>query len=416
MKQLFIALTVGALVSTTTQAANYGMDFNLTMLPASGGMAGVGVARPLEPAAALYGNPAALTQYNDATRFSFGATYYDPSLKVEHDGSVTGAAWADSSKATPYLIPAIAVTQPLGANGVLGFGLTVVSGIGSNFKGAGGPHPAGCSAGGGIFCTSASLDPIAELLVFGANVGYGHRFSDALSGGVAVTLAQGYAQMPLSSNTSSVHAFGARATLGINYDLGATTVGAYYRSPLSITYKNMFNDGPGKFSDTTTIEQPQEFALGIANRALMGGKLLVAVDILYKDWNNAEFYKDIYKSQTVVALGAELTTGAAKWRIGYSHVNSPIKKDVGSSIAGHSSFALNGVSVPLSPPMVQYLQATDAAVIWRDQVTLGLGYDIIKNLRVDSHLGFALNRNEQIGGSNVQAKAWQGGVGLTWNF
>ncbi|MNQ91732.1 hypothetical protein D3C85_1071260 [compost metagenome] len=221
--------------------------------------------------------------------------------------------------------------------------------------------------------------------------------------------------MPLNSDTSSVHAFGARATLGINYDLGATTVGAYYRSPMSMRYQNLFNNGPGKFSDAT-IEQPQEFAFGIANRALMNGKLLIALDVLYKDWSSAEFYKDIYESQTVIATGAELTTGAAKWRIGYSHVNSPIKNDVGSSIAGNNSFALNGVSIPLNPPIVQYLQAVDAAVIWLDQVTLGAGYEINKNLRVDSHLGFALNRSEQIGASNVEAKAWQLGAGLTWSF
>ncbi|UCP11561.1 hypothetical protein K5R88_07995 [Pseudomonas sp. MM213] len=415
MKQPFIALTMGALVSATAQAANYGTDFNLTMLPASGGMAGVGVARPLEPAAALYGNPAALTQFRDATRFSLGATYFEPSLNVEHDGSVTGAAWADDSKASSYLIPAVAITQPLGENDVLGFGFTVVSGVGSDFKGAGGPHPGGCSAGGGVYCTSASLDPNAEMVVFGANVGYGHRFSDALSGGVAITVAQGYAQMPLNSDTSSVHAFGVRATLGINYDVGATTIGAYYRSPMSMRYQNLFNNGPGKFSDTT-IEQPQEFAFGIANRALMNGKLLIALDVLYKDWSSAEFYKDIYESQTVIATGAELTTGAAKWRIGYSHVNSPIKNDVGSSIAGNNSFALNGVSIPLNPPIVQYLQAVDAAVIWLDQVTLGAGYEINKNLRVDSHLGLALNRSEQIGANNVEAKAWQLGAGLTWSF
>lgn len=409
-------IAAGALsAAVAAQAANYGTDLNLTMMPASGGMAGVGIAAPLEPAAALYGNPGSLVQFGDATRFSFGATYYSPSVHVSHDGSVTGAAWSADSKINPYLVPTVAVTMPLGPNDVIGAGLGVVSGVGSDFRGAGGPHPAGCPAGGGVFCTSASLDPNSELLVFGANVGYAHRFGNGLALGAAVTLAQGYAQLPLNSDTSSVHAFGARATVGATYEAGATTLGGYYRSPLQIKYRNLTNDGPGRFNDFK-IEQPQEVALGLAHRGLMGGALLLAADVVWKDWSSASFYRDFYRSQTVVALGAQLTTGAAQWRVGYSQVNNPMKKNPGNSIGGVGSFGLNGVSIPISPAVIQYFQAVDAEVIWRRQVTAGAGYQLAKNLRVDGHLGLALRETDQIGGSEVRAKAWQAGLGATWNF
>lgn len=405
----------GILAVAAAQAANYGTDLNLTMMPASGGMAGVGIAAPLEPAAALYGNPASLTQFASATHFSFGATYYDPSVRVEHDGSVTGAAWSGKSQTKPYLVPTVAVTMPITPNDVVGGGLAVISGVGSDFRGEGGPHPAGCPAGGGVFCTSASLDPNAELVVFGANVGYAHRFSDKFSAGAAVTVAQGYAQLPMNSDTSSVHAFGARATVGGTYEGGPLSVGVYYRSPLKINYKNLTNDGPGQFNDFE-IEQPQEVALGLASRHLMGGALLLALDVVYKDWDSAEFYRDFYKSQTVVALGAQLSTGAAQWRVGYSHANSPMKKSLGNSIGGKSSFGLNGVSIPITPAVIQYFQAVDAEVIWRDQVTAGAGFQLNKNLRIDGHVNFALSEDDQIGGTRVDAKAWQAGVGATWSF
>lgn len=403
--------TVGLFAMTTAHAANYGTDLNLTMMPASGGMGGVGIAAPLEPAAALYGNPGSLTLFGDSTRFSFGATYYDPHVTAEHDGSITGAAWSGTSQVRPYLIPTVSVTMPISPNDVLGAGLAVVSGVGSDFRGEGGPHPAGCPG----LCASASLDPNAELIVFGANVGYAHRFSNNLSAGAAITLAQGYAQLPLNSNTSSVHAFGARATVGATYDGGPFSLGAYYRSPLKINFKNLTNDGPGVFNDFK-IEQPQELAIGLASRHLMGGALLLALDVTYKDWNNAEFYRDFYKSQTVVAVGAQLTTGAAQWRVGYSHANSPIKNDVGSSIGGRSSFGLNGVSIPLSPPVIQYFQAVDAEVIWQDQVSAGVGFQLNKNLRVDGHVNFALSKDDRIGSTRVDARAWQAGVGATWSF
>ncbi len=47
-------------------AANYGTDLNLTMMPAAGGMGGVGIARPQDVGSAVFGNPATLTQYKGA--------------------------------------------------------------------------------------------------------------------------------------------------------------------------------------------------------------------------------------------------------------------------------------------------------------------------------------------------------------
>ena len=411
MKSRQLWLAIGLSTALYAQAANYGTDLNLTMMPAAGGMGGVGVARPQEPAAAVFGNPASLTQFGAKTMFTLGATYYDPTVEVEHNGADTGAPWSAKSKARPYLIPTVAITQPLDSRMTLGLGLTAISGVGSDFRGAGGSHPAGCPP----VCASASLDPNAELILFGANAGLGYQINDNLAVGLTITVGNGYAQTPLVSNTASVHGFGVRATAGVNYELGPTTVGAYYRSPLSINYKHLTNDGPGIFNDFR-IEQPQEFAFGIANSSLLGGNLLLALDVLFKDWSHARFYRDFYRDQTVVALGAQLKTGNIQWRAGFSHARSPIKKDVGNSIGGKSSFGLNGVSVPLTPSLVKYFQATNAEVIWENQVTVGAGYELTRNIQVDGHVGLALNRDETIGNSRVKAEAWQAGVGLTWRF
>jgi long-chain fatty acid transport protein len=404
MKTKILALVITALAIPVAQAANYGTDLNNTMLPATGGMGGVSVARTVEGAAAVFGNPATLTQYNEGTTFSFGATFYKPDVKDRHDGSITGTPWSGTSNATNYLIPTIAITQAFSPKLVAGLGLTAQSGIGSDFRNKQG-----------------SLDPNSELLVFMANAGLGYKVTDNLSLGAMATIGNGYLQMGLSSNNSSAHGFGARGTVGAKYDMGATSLGAYYRSPLRIRYHDFVDNGGPIGSGTShfwsnDVEQPQEFAVGLANSTLMGGNLLLGADIIYKDWSSADLYKDFFRDQTVFSLGAQLTTGAAKWRVGYSHARDPIKRHVGNTIGGDTGLGFNGVTVPLSPPVIQYFQATNAEPIWEDQISAGFGYQLTDKISADTHVAFALNNKQTIGSTRVEASAWQVGVGLTWSF
>lgn len=398
MQKIGLVVTLALAAVSTAHAANYGTDLNLTMLPGTGGMAGVGIASPIEPAAAVFGNPATLVNFNDGTSFSFGATFFKPEVKATHNGGDTGAAWSGDSKMSDYLIPTVAITQPLGKDLVLGLGLTAISGVGSDFRGVDG-----------------SLDPLAELIVFGANAGLAYRVNEQFDVGAAVTIANGYFQAGLSSNTATRHEYGWRGTLGANYHVGGSSVGAYYRSELSIKYRDVVNYAPNAFWDLT-LEQPEELGVGISNSSLLGGQLLVSADVVWKNWENAKFYEDIYENQTVVAFGAQLTQGKARWRIGYSHASSPIKDNVGSSVGEATALSYNGATIPLTPSLVRYLQATNAEVIWEDQVTVGLGYELTKNVRMDAHAGVALSNSETIGNTKVDAEAWQIGAGLVWKF
>lgn len=413
MKNKILVLAISALLTPVAQATTYGTDVNNSALPATGGMAGASIARTVEGAAAVFGNPANLTQYKEGTTFSFGATFLDPRISVKHDGSVVGTPWSGTSNATNYLIPTIAVTQGLGGIGlenlVLGLGLSA-TGAGSDFRGVPG-----------------SLDPNGEVIIFMANVGAGYQVTDNLSLGMMATIGNGYAQASLNSNSSSAHAFGLRATLGATYDMGATSLGAYYRSPLKITYDDYISNGgvptsPGKdtfWSDAW--QQPQEFAIGIANNSLMDGNLQINADIIYKDYSSADFYKDFFRDQTVFALGAQLTTGKAQWRLGYSHARSPIKKNLNPGLIGiGNNFTIGapgGGQIPVTGAVVEYFQATNAAAIWEDSFTAGIGYQVLPMLRVDAHGAFAPSETEQVGpGNRVRASNWQAGVGFTWAF
>lgn len=421
MKNKILVAAIAALFIPVAQATTFGTDVNNTALPATGGMGGASIARTIEGAAAVFGNPANLTQYKEGTTFSFGATFLDPEIEATHDGfpGVTGA-WDGSSNADKYLIPTIAVTQGLGGLGlenlVLGLGLTA-TGAGSDFRdveGSGGPN--------------------GEVIIFMANVGAGYQLTDNLSIGAMATIGNGYAQASLNSNSSSAHNYGLRATLGATYDMGATSVGGYYRSPLKITYEDYISNGytaagagiptsPGNDSFWSDAwQQPQEFAIGIANNSLMGGDLQINADIIHKDYSGSSFYKDFFRDQTVYAIGGQLTTGKAQWRLGYTYARSPLKKikNQGALIGIGNNFTIGsptGAQLPVTGAVVEYFQATNAGAIWEHSFSAGVGYQLLPMLRVDGHAAVAPSETDDIGGhTKIKSSLWQAGLGFTWSF
>lgn len=414
MKNKILVVAISALLTPVAQATTYGTDVNNSALPATGGMAGASIARTIEGAAAVFGNPANLTQYKEGTTFSFGATFLDPEIEAEHNGSITGTAWSGRSNADKYLIPTIAVTQGMGGLGlenlVLGLGLSA-TGAGSDFRDVPG-----------------SLGANGEVIIFLANVGAAYQLSDNLSIGAMATIGNGYAQASLNTNSSSAHNFGYRGTFGATYNMGATSIGGYYRSPLKIHYEDYIDNGgvptsPGNDAYWSDYwQQPQEFAIGIANNSLMGGDLQINVDVIHKDYSSADFYKDFFRDQTVFALGGQLTTGKAKWRLGYSHARSPLKniKDPAALIGIGNNFTIGapgGGQIPVTGAVVEYFQATNAAAIWEDSVSAGFGYQLLPNLGVDAHAAYAFEESQNIGGhTKVKADAWQAGFGITWSF
>lgn len=384
-------------VTGLASAANFGTDLNLTMMPAAGGMGGVGLSSPQDAGAAVFGNPSTLEQFAEG-RFVLGGTYYTPEVEADHDG--LGLTWTGESEAGPYLIPNVAVIQPLSETTSMGLGLSAVSGVGSDFRGV-----------------SGSLDPVAEILVFGANAGLSHAISDQLSLGFMATIGFGLGQAGLAENTASTSGFGFRVTLGADYLVDHTRLGFYYRSPLAIQYDNMVRYDSGAFH-SPTFEQPAEIGLGISNGALMDGALLIEFNVVLKDWDSAESYQDIYENQTVLAFGAQFSDGDYRWRLGFIHAESPIKQNVGAQVGDIDSLyieALGGMT-PMSAPLTQYVQAVNAEVIWENQLTAGLGWTIDSHLILDLHVALAMEEDEQIGATQVTASAWQTGAALSWVF
>jgi long-chain fatty acid transport protein len=152
---------------------------------------------------------------------------------------------------------------------------------------------------------------------------------------------------------------------------------------------------------------------------LMGGDLLISADVIHKDYSDASFYKDFFRDQTVFALGGQLTTGKAQWRLGYTHARDPLKRNLDPGIIGIGNNDVIGSPlgpIPVTGAVVEFFQATNAGAVWEHSFSAGAGYQVLPMLRVDVHGAFAPSEKQQVGLNKITAENWQAGVGFTWNF
>jgi len=392
-------------------AGPYGYDLHNVLAPASAGMAGTSLARPQDTVSAVFGNPATLSQFT-GTQFTFGATFYMPHVDLEHDGSVTGTAFKESSGTDIFPVPQIAVTQDLrglGLPATLGLGLTATSGIGAEFR----ANPGSLGAG-------------AEFVIFGVNAGLGYELTDNLAVGAAATISFAQLDLGLSSSSAETHALGLRGTVGLTYNFDKTTLGAFYQTEQRHQYDNLVETSPGQYA-SPTIEQPMNFGIGISNSNLMDGNLLLAFDVMYKLWGSADFWQDIYDDQWVYSFGAQLTMDHWKYRLGYGYADDPTKENVTAPVGNLTQINSSFGVIPLSDPVIEYLQATQAEVIYKHRLTAGLGYSGflgMPGLDLDTHFGwqFAEDRDYGTGSlsggghTNAETYSWHAGFALTWKF
>jgi long-chain fatty acid transport protein len=112
----------------------YGTDIQNVLTPAAGGMAGLSLAEPQYVPAAVFGNPATLSQFQ-GTQFTLGGAWVEGYPTVTRHGFVNPAEnFSVTSRTRGFVIPSIAVAQdlrPLGLPGSMGLGLSGSSGLGA---------------------------------------------------------------------------------------------------------------------------------------------------------------------------------------------------------------------------------------------------------------------------------------------
>lgn len=407
MNRLHFHLAAMAIVASGMSPAAYGQSFGVelhnTLMPASGGMGGVSIARPQDLTSAINANPAALAQFR-GTQFSFGGGWAEATFKFRQTGNIPLIGpnplvepYYAKSTAPGTPVGNIGVTQDLtqlGLPGTLGIGFITTAGAFTDFRHVPASH--GTNAGLAIFNMPVSLGlDVTERLSVGSSLSLGIAFFDG----------------PFVGAGGMTPDYAPRGTLGTNYLLTeATTVGGYYQTAQAFSFDNAFllNPGAGQTSFDPNMELPQNIGLGIANTALLDGQLLLGVDLIYKLWNSADLYQAIYDNQWVVQTGAQLTRNHYRLRAGYVWAQNPIDPTPGSNIGG--------VVQPGDLAAVRYTQGL-LAVTSQHRISCGVGVALLPGIDVDVLAGGMFEDGERLGDFTATSiESYWLGAGLTWRF
>lgn len=382
----------------------FGVELHNTLMPASGGMGGVSIARPQDLASAMNANPAALTQFR-GTQFTFGGGWAESTFNLTQTSDIPVIGLNPliepySAKSTAPGVPVgnIGLTQDLSQLGLpvtLGIGFLTTAGGFVDFRHV--PESHGTTTGQTIFNMPVTV---------------GVDLTDRLSAGVGVGLGIAFFDGPFVGVGGMTPDYALRGTLGANYLVtGATTVGAYYQTRQSYTFDNAFLLDPGVDQTAVDVEMelPQNVGFGIANNRLLDGRLLWGIDLLYKFWDEAALYQALYDNQWVVQFGTQYALGRYRLRAGYVWAENPIDNTPGSDIGG--------VVQPGDLAAVRYSQGL-LAITSQHRMSFGIGVvDVLPGIDMDLMAGGMFRDTQQLGDfTTISIQSYWIGLGMTWRF
>lgn len=364
-------------------------------------MGGTSIAEPQDLISAMNGNPATVTQYR-GTQFSFGGSWIGPTVNMEHTGSGTlpGLGPFAGRSGTPgSSLGNIGVTQDFRALGrpvTIGAALVSVAGLGVDYSSQ--PN-SNISA---VTLQVLKLQPamgiqLTDRLSVGANFGVGIGLFDGLFVG----------------SSKATPAYGARGTVGVNYDVNSRSkLGFYYQTKEEYKFENAivlrpFVGRPGRPQDVIA-ELPTNIGLGVSNSSLADGRLLLAADLTYKFWEDAALFDAVYTNQFLLQLGAQYTAKRVKLRCGYVWAEEAMVDVPGDVISG--------ITLPGAANAIQYIQAL-APNFNQHRISGGVGIpNILPGIDMDMFAGGMFRSGDTFGQSSSNVESYYIGGGLTWRF
>jgi long-chain fatty acid transport protein len=402
---LGLAALVGSLAGwiEAARAQTFGIEANNTLMPAAGGMGGTSIAQPQDLTSAINGNPATLTQFH-GTQCLFGIAWAEPTVNLTQTsqlplvGPAVVEPFSAKSEAPGFPCGNIGVTQELtalGAPATFGIGFVTTSGGFVDFRQV--PESHGTNTGIAVFSVPVVLGVnVTERLSVGAGMGLGIALFDG----------------PFVEIGGMTPGYGVRGSVGADYRLTERTrLGAYYQTEEAFRFKNavQFDSLPGTPAEDVHMDLPQNIGFGVANTALADGRLLVAVDVLYKLWNRASMFRAIYDNQWVAQFGAQYTLGRYRLRGGYAWAENPLDPTPDVDVGG--------VVVPGDLPAVRYTQAL-LAITSQHRISGGVGVvDLLPGIDFDLMAGGMFYDRQQLGDFTTSSiLSYWAGFGLTWRF
>jgi long-chain fatty acid transport protein len=396
------ALLAASATPQLASAQTFGVEAHNTLMPAAGAMGGASIARPQDVTSAINGNPATLSDFR-GSQFAFSGAWIEPTYNLAQSSNIpiVGPPQVEpfSAKSTAQGAPVgnIGVTQDLdlvGLPATFGLGFITTSGCFVDFRQA--PESNGANTALAIFSLPMSLGvAVSDRLSLGASLAMGIAFYDG----------------PFVGAGGMTNDYALRGALGMNYRLtDATTLGAYYQTGESFQFDNalIVDPGPNQKNFDVNMDLPQNVGLGVANDRLMGGRLLLAADLLYKLWDEADLYSAVYDNQWVAQLGSQYTLGRYRLRAGYVWAEDPLAPTPDVTIGG----------VPVgSLPAARFTQGL-VAVTGQHRISGGIGVaDVLPGIDLDAMAGGMFRDRERLGPfTETSIASYWVGLGLTWRF
>jgi len=260
----------------------------------------------------------------------------------------------------------------------------------------------------------ASNGTSCNLLILDMVSSFGVKLTDRLSLGSSVALGTAYFDGPFVGNGAMVSAYGLRTSLGVNYDVtDFTTAGFYWQSKQNFHFEDaislqLFNN---TFTPTFDLrmDMPANYGFGIANTRLLDGNLLLAMDVLYKQWEGADLFEAVYRNQWALQFGTQYSYNRLRLRAGYVYAQNPLKP-ITVTTAG-------GISPPGGIPALNYVQAL-LALPNQNRVSVGAGIvDLMPGLDFDMFAGGMFSESVSTGPlTSVRVDSWWLGGGVTYRF
>jgi long-chain fatty acid transport protein len=384
-------------------AQTFGVELHNNLMPAAGGMGGVSIAQPQDLTSSINANPATLTQFA-GTQFMFGGAWTEATFNMTQDADLLiGVDKFPTAKSTAPGVPVgnIGVTQELSELGLpatLALGFVTTSGAFADFRHV--PQSNGTNT---------------ALTIFSLPVALGVDLTDRLSVGASLALGIAFYDGPFVGVGGMTPDYALRGTVGANYRLtDCTTLGAYYQTKQSFRFDNAFKftlelDPLPEIARDIHMDLPQNIGIGVANRSLMDGRLLVGVDVLYKLWDETDLYGAVYNNQWVVQVGTQYSVGRWRLRGGYAWAQNPIDPNP-------LNLSIGGINVG-TPRAVSYTQGL-VAVTSQHRLSGGVGIvDVLPGIDLDFMAGGMFPDTQQLGDfTTTSIESYWLAVGLTWRF
>ena len=401
---VLMGLCLGFSIDQQATAQSFGVELHATLNPAAGGMAGVSVAKPQDLQSAFTGNPATLTQFQ-GTQFSFGGGWVEPTINIDNDATlpIAGISPFDAKSGQPgSALGNIGVTQDFSAFDLpMTWGLSLQSGVGLGVK---------------YIDVDESNGSAASLLGLHTASGVGVQLTDRLSVGSQLVVTTGILDGPFSGLSAATTAYALRGLFGTTYQLtDYTNVGFYWATKESFQFKDAIrlNLGGGAFSAAVDVEMdlPDTFGWGVSNNRLMDGRLLLASDILYKRWSDADFFGAIWDDQFVFQTGLQFQLNhKIRLRAGYAYADNIMLEDAADSVGGVVPPAVDVEDA------VHYLQALFPAIN-EHRFSAGMGVrNLFPGVDFDVNAGGMFFAEDQFGLTGADAESYWVAFGMTWRF